>query len=82
MSHRFISLDIWNPRATRSVVAAARPGDRWTRAGVEPALEELLADPVLHLVMRRDGVSLAELRAVIAAARARRSERARCPCPA
>jgi hypothetical protein len=88
MSHCFISLDVWDrePRATRCAVASparrASDGDRWTGAGAEPALEELLADPVLHLVMRRDGVSPAELRAVIAAARARRRARNSCLCPA
>lgn len=34
-------------------------------AGEEPDLHELLADPVIHAVMRRDGVSTAELWAVI-----------------
>jgi hypothetical protein len=83
MSHCVISLDL---RATRSPArrasVVASDGDHWTRAGAEPALEELLADPVLHLVMRRDGVSPGELRAVIAAARARRRARTSCPCPA
>jgi hypothetical protein len=89
MSHCFISLDV---RATRSaarrasVVASGRQRlllqPREPRAGAEPALEELLADPVLHLVMRRDGVSPGELRAVIAAARARRRARNSCLCPA
>ena len=40
----------------------------WSKAGVEPALSEVLADPVVHLVMRRDGVSPCELRRVIVAA--------------
>jgi hypothetical protein len=34
-------------------------------AGEEPDLHELLADPVIQAVMRRDGVSNAELWAVI-----------------
>jgi hypothetical protein len=38
---------------------------------VEPALVDLLADPVVHLVMRRDGVSMTELCNHIATARAR-----------
>lgn len=37
----------------------------------EPALEELLDDPVLHAVMARDGVDRATLEAVIADARRR-----------
>ena len=37
----------------------------------EPSLAELLGDPVLHALLRRDGLSLGELEAAIAAARAR-----------
>lgn len=37
----------------------------WGVAGVEPKLCDLLDDPLIHLVMRRDGVTRAELRAVI-----------------
>lgn len=43
---------------------------RWLEAGQEPGLVDLLADPV-HLVMRRDGISMSELCNHIAAARAR-----------
>ncbi|MEI9988263.1 MAG: hypothetical protein WDN69_37295 [Aliidongia sp.] len=39
--------------------------------GEEPALLDLLSDPVMHAVMRRDGVTLAELCAVIRAGRHR-----------
>jgi hypothetical protein len=46
-------------------------GTRWLSAGKEPPLAELLADPLIGLVMRRDGVSPAALRAVIATARHR-----------
>ena len=48
----------------------------WLRPGEEPRLAEVLADPLVHLVMRRDGVSRAQLEAVIAAAQAQR----RCDC--
>ena len=51
-------------KAMRDIVTRA-----WSEGGVEPALSEVLADPVVHLVMRRDGVSACELRRVIAAAR-------------
>lgn len=44
---------------------------RWLEAGQEPGLVDLLADPVVHLVMRRDGISMSELCNHIAAARAR-----------
>jgi hypothetical protein len=40
-------------------------GDQWRHAGREPTIEQVLADPLLHLVMERDGVSLMHLRAVI-----------------
>ena len=43
----------------------------WLEGGKEPALAELLADPLLHLVMRRDGVGMTELCNHIATARAR-----------
>jgi hypothetical protein len=42
----------------------------WRKAGEEPDLADVLADPLVHLVMRRDGVSLAQLESVIARARA------------
>jgi hypothetical protein len=38
----------------------------WGRPGIEPPLGEVLADPIVQAVMRRDGVSLAALQAVIA----------------
>ena len=44
---------------------------QWLEAGREPALVDLLADPVVHLVMRRDGVSMKELCNHIATARSR-----------
>ena len=42
----------------------------WRTAGEEPDLAEVLADPLVHLVMRRDGVSFAQRVRVIAEARA------------
>ena len=45
----------------------------WREAGKEPGLREVLADPLVHLVMRRDGVTLAQLEAVLARAKERRS---------
>ena len=44
---------------------------QWLEPDQEPALADLLADPVVHLVMRRDGVSMKELCNHIASARAR-----------
>ncbi|HUN51307.1 MAG TPA: hypothetical protein VMU42_09325 [Candidatus Sulfotelmatobacter sp.] len=43
----------------------------WGKAGVEPDLREVLADPLVHLVMRRDRVSMAALCNVVAVAQAR-----------
>jgi hypothetical protein len=34
-------------------------GARWTR---EPSLDELLSDPVLHAVVRRDGLTVETVR--------------------
>ena len=44
---------------------------QWLEAGQEPALVDLLADPLVHLVMRRDGVTMKDLCNHIATARAR-----------
>jgi len=54
----------------------------WLEAGAEPALDDVLADPLVHLVMRRDGVSPAQLGAVVAAARARLGGGRCCRCAA
>ena len=43
------------------------------KADGEPPLSELLADPILHLLMERDGISLAELERLIESARRRRN---------
>ena len=43
----------------------------WRSADVEPRLEDVLADPLVHLVMARDRIGMAELRAVIADAQRR-----------
>ena len=41
-------------------------------AGIEPALADLLADPVLHALLARDRLSLDDVRAAIADWRNRR----------
>lgn len=38
----------------------------------EPKLSELLSDPILHLLLKRDGVSMEELRDLIEQTRRRR----------
>jgi hypothetical protein len=65
---------MWNERAK------FRP--KWGTDAGEPALVEVLADPVVHLVMRRDGVTLDQLRAVIARAQARLRRDPCCRCAA
>jgi hypothetical protein len=43
----------------------------WAHAGTEPRLDEVLADPLVQLVMRRDRVSPLQLRVLVAEAQAR-----------
>jgi len=48
------------------------PHGEWTRRLYgEPALQDLLADPCLQAVMRRDGVEMTALLTVITAAKLR-----------
>ena len=47
---------------------------KWSEAGIEPRLDDVLADPLVRTVMRRDGVTTEELRDILEALRARRSE--------
>ncbi|MGF1640899.1 MAG: hypothetical protein ACFCUO_08120 [Rhodospirillales bacterium] len=55
--------------------SGAGPGRRpakkgpYADGGIEPALEDLLNDPVTEAMMRRDGVTAASLRVLIAATR-------------
>jgi hypothetical protein len=48
-------------------------GRDYARAGVEPALEEMLRDPIVRLVMRRDGLEPRDVRCVVVATRRRLS---------
>ena len=43
----------------------------YATAGIEPPLEELLDDPIAHLVMRRDGIGVADVWRWVHEARAR-----------
>lgn len=43
--------------------------DIWRHAGIEPSLDDMLADPIVHAVMRRDGIGEREVRLAIAHAR-------------
>ncbi len=51
----------------------------WRQAGIEPAIEDMLADPIVHAIMRRDRIGEHDVRAAIARARgtATHSPRAR-----
>jgi hypothetical protein len=57
---------------SRSIFVRPNPNPinrAWQEAGVEPDLCDVLADPLVHAVMRRDGVSQAQLRHVVTRAR-------------
>lgn len=56
--------------AGRSETSHAKTTSRpdWSRAGIEPSLAEVLADPVVHLVLRRDGLTPSDLRQAVNAA--------------
>ena len=41
----------------------------WSKGGVEPSVAEILSDPIVHLVMRRDGVAMDDVRTLVHAAR-------------
>lgn len=56
---------------TRSFTGLFAGCPAWGKPGTEPPLREVLADPIVHAVMRRDGVSRAALDSVIAGAQRR-----------
>lgn len=45
---------------------------------IEPSIGEVTSDPIIQALMRRDGVTMAELRQVIEAARRRTGIHASC----
>jgi hypothetical protein len=51
----------------------------WSRAGVEPGLDDLISDPLVHLVMRRDHVAPPDVLKALARARARLGKPAASP---
>ena len=55
-----------------------RAGNLWSMAGVEPDLAEVVAEPIVRLLMMRDGVSRCALVRVLAAARVA-LRRSHCP---
>ena len=70
----------WGPRPSRFVwpelPAALHETQPWGRAGVEPPLHEVLADPVIQAIMRRDGVAPVNLESIIIGAKARMQPKA------
>jgi hypothetical protein len=46
----------------------------WRRAGVELALHEVMAEPIVHLVMRRDRLTDDDVWAVVEEVRRRQAE--------
>ena len=44
---------------------SAAPMKNYAVAGIEPALSEVLDDPIVHLVMARDGVTRGDLELLI-----------------
>ncbi|MBF0095130.1 MAG: hypothetical protein HQL33_04015 [Alphaproteobacteria bacterium] len=47
------------------VGAPPRPADRWAGAGEEPMIEDVIADPLFHLLLRRDRLTVADICAVV-----------------
>jgi len=37
----------------------------WSEAGVEPSITDVLGDPIVHTLMRADGVHMADLLAIV-----------------
>ena len=54
----------------------------WSQAGVEPTLSEMLADPIVHLVMARDGLSRADVERAVAHGQRQLRSRLCCLCAA
>jgi hypothetical protein len=58
------------PAAPQHSNRAARPPRRdWSQPGVEPTIDELMNDPVTHVIMRYDRISAEQVKAVAEQAR-------------
>ena len=51
------------PISRPTIVSHVQP---WSEAGTEPRLADLLADPIVHLVMARDHLSRADVESAVA----------------
>ena len=49
--------------------------NNWAEAGIEPKLDDMIADPLVRVVMRHGGVTDAELRGMLEALRGHQSDR-------
>jgi len=49
----------------------ASAADMWRDPGVEPSLEDVLSDPLVNLIMRRDHLSVADVRQMMDITQAR-----------
>lgn len=50
-----------------------RTSKKWTQAGDEPPIGDLLDDPIAHALMKADGVVAAEVLTVVDRAQSRRA---------
>ncbi len=63
---------MFRPRRRRTVTAETLPPCRWYD-GEEPSVSELLADPIVHLVMQRDRIGPADVEAALTSVQSRRA---------
>jgi len=70
--------------AIRSLIPkpAIRRSGTWSEAGEEPSLAEMLADPIVHLVMARDRLSRADVERAVAYGQRKLRSRLCCLCAA
>lgn len=66
-----------HPQSDPRPASEPSASDRSTWMEGEPAMPELFEDPVVHAVLRRDGLSLADLQRAITLARRRLADPAR-----
>jgi hypothetical protein len=63
-------------KSNAEMPAAINAMRAYDEAGIEPSIAEVLAEPIVHAVMRRDSISEATLVGFIKEARKRLEERA------
>jgi hypothetical protein len=66
-----------DPHTDRSLPSEPATSNRAAWIVGEPAMPDLLDDPLIHAVLRRDGLSLADLQSAITQARRRLAAPAR-----